>query len=52
MKYTLAILLCGQPFSAGANLFLCIMLWVPGVIHAFLIVSDHNQAREIKTLRR
>lgn len=49
MRYFLAILLppvavltCGKPLSALLNLFLTILFWIPGAIHACLIVHDYN----------
>lgn len=36
----LAVLLAGRPGSALLNVLLCILFWIPGVIHAMLIVSD------------
>jgi len=49
MRYLLAILLppvavllCGRPFTALLNLFLTLLLWIPGLIHALVIVADYN----------
>lgn len=49
MLYLLAILLppvavlfTGRPFQAVINLVLTLMLWVPGVIHAILVVNEHK----------
>ncbi len=36
-----AVLLCGKPIQALLNAFLCIFLWIPGVIHACLVVNAH-----------
>jgi uncharacterized membrane protein YqaE (UPF0057 family) len=38
----LAVLLCGKPFQAMLNLFLCLLLWLPGLIHACLVVSQYH----------
>ena len=38
----LAVLLCGRPLQAVLNIVLCIFGWIPGVIHAMLVVSEHN----------
>ena len=47
MKYLLAIILppvavlmCGKPAQAILNLILTLCLWVPGIIHAMLVVSQ------------
>ena len=36
----LAVLFCGKPFQAIINFFLTLLLWIPGVIHAWGVVSD------------
>lgn len=38
----LAVLLCGKPVQFFLNIFLTLLLWIPGMIHAILIVNDHN----------
>jgi len=38
----LAVLLCGKPFQALLNCLLTLMLWVPGIIHAILVVNGHH----------
>ena len=35
-----ACLLAGRPGAALLNLPLCILVWLPGVIHAFFVVAD------------
>jgi uncharacterized membrane protein YqaE (UPF0057 family) len=37
----LAVLLTGRPFMALLNLLLTLLLYVPGLIHALVIVSNH-----------
>lgn len=37
----LAVLLCGKPFQAVLNIFLTLLFWVPGMIHALLVVHNH-----------
>ncbi|MBX7167593.1 MAG: YqaE/Pmp3 family membrane protein [Pirellulales bacterium] len=52
----LAVLLCGKPLQAVLNLVLTLCFWVPGVIHALLIVHDHladlRNERLIDEMRR
>jgi uncharacterized membrane protein YqaE (UPF0057 family) len=36
----LAVLLCGKPVQFLLNLLLCLFFWVPGMIHAILVVAD------------
>jgi len=37
----LAVFLCGKPFQALINILLTLCFWVPGVIHALLVVNSH-----------
>lgn len=37
----LAVLLCGKPMSFLLNLVLCLLFWLPGVIHAFYVGNNH-----------
>jgi len=37
----IAILLCGKPFNAILNLLLTLLFWIPGVIHAILVVNGY-----------
>lgn len=50
MRYLLAILLppvavllCGKWVQALLNLVLTLFFWVPGAIHAILVVHDHHE---------
>jgi len=52
MRYLLAILLppiavlsCGKPFQAIVNLVLTLCLWIPGVVHAALVVHEYHEDR-------
>ncbi len=38
----LAVLLCGKPVQFLLNLLLCLFGWVPGMIHAILVVADQK----------
>ena len=52
----LAVLLCGKPFQAIINIVLTLFLWIPGIIHAMLVVSSHHadkrNQRVIDEMRR
>lgn len=48
----LAVLLCGKPIQALLNVFLTALVWLPGVIHAWGVVSDRNADRRFKELAR
>ncbi|MHC4636559.1 MAG: YqaE/Pmp3 family membrane protein [Planctomycetota bacterium] len=37
----LAVLLCGKPLQFILNIFLTLFFWIPGVIHAILVVNSH-----------
>ena len=37
----LAVLFCGKPVQFVLNIFLTLFFWVPGVVHAILVVHDH-----------
>ena len=37
----LAVLLCGKPIQFILNIFLTLLFWIPGVIHALLVVHSH-----------
>lgn len=48
MRYLLAIilppvavLLCGKPVQFMLNIFLTLLFWIPGAIHAVLVVNSH-----------
>ena len=44
----LAVLLTGRPFQAFLNLILTLMLWIPGVVHAILVVNEHKADQRAK----
>lgn len=59
MRYLLAILLppvavllCGRPVQALLNLVLTLFLWVPGVVHACLVVHDHLEDKRADRIVR
>lgn len=59
MKYLLAILLpplavliCGRPFQAVLNLILTLCFWVPGAVHAVLVVNQHDEDERNEKLVR
>ena len=45
-----AVLLCGKPIQAVLNLFLTMALWIPGVVHAFMVVSARNADKRTNRL--
>lgn len=47
-----AVLLKGKPITAALNLLLTLMLWLPGVIHAFMVVNAANADARNKRLEK
>ena len=37
-----AVLICGKPIQALLNVVLTLFFWVPGVVHAILVVMDRK----------
>jgi uncharacterized membrane protein YqaE (UPF0057 family) len=37
-----AVLLCGKPIQFVLNCILTLCLWIPGMIHALMVVSGHK----------
>ena len=59
MRYLLAILLppvavlfCGRPLQALLNLVLTLCFWVPGAIHAVLVVNQNAEDERNERLIR
>ena len=46
----LAVLLAGKPFQAFINIFLTCCVWVPGVIHAIMVVNEYKADRRNEAL--
>ena len=51
-----AVLLCGKPFQAILCIFLSLLGWLPGVIHACFVVNsykaDQRTNRLIEAMRK
>ena len=59
MRYVLAIfippsavLLCGKPFQAIVNVFLTLLFWFPGMLHALFVVNSYLADKRITELAR
>jgi uncharacterized membrane protein YqaE (UPF0057 family) len=48
----LAVLLCGKPFQFLLNLLLTLLFWIPGVIHAILVVHTHLEDKRAERIIR
>jgi uncharacterized membrane protein YqaE (UPF0057 family) len=46
----LAVLLVGKPIQALINVVLCLFLWLPGIIHAVIVVNNHNADKRQREL--
>lgn len=45
-----AVLLVGKPFQALLNLILTLLLWLPGAVHACLVVHEHYNDKRAKQI--
>ncbi|WP_226085632.1 YqaE/Pmp3 family membrane protein [Mesobacillus sp. S13] len=43
-----AVLLKGKPFQALLNLVLTIFFWLPGVIHAWIVINGANADKRMR----
>jgi len=57
MRYLLAILLppvavfiCGKPIQGFLSIFLTLLFWIPGVVHALFVVHSHLADKRNKEL--
>ena len=48
----LAVLLCGKPIQFVLNIVLTLFFWVPGVVHAILVVHDHLEDKRANRLMK
>ena len=48
----LAVLLCGKPFQFLLNIVLTACFWVPGMVHAILVVHDHHEDKRAHKLMK
>lgn len=44
----IAVLFCGKPIQALFNLLLCFCLYVPGVIHAIMVVNEKKANKRMR----
>ena len=43
-----AVLLVGKPVQALINLVLCLLFFLPGIIHAVFVVHEHKANQRMK----
>jgi uncharacterized membrane protein YqaE (UPF0057 family) len=46
----MAVFLCGRVFSAILTLFLCLLCFIPGVVHALMIVTEYKADKRMDRL--
>lgn len=46
----LAVLLCGKPFQFLLNILLTLLGWIPGVVHAILVVHTHLEDKRTERI--
>jgi uncharacterized membrane protein YqaE (UPF0057 family) len=46
----LAVLLVGKPVQAVLNVLLCCLLWIPGAVHAIMVVSESKANKRHKEM--
>ena len=46
----LAVLLCGKPVQAVLSVFLSLLFYFPGMIHALVVVADHKAEQRNRAL--
>ena len=50
ISLSIAVLLTGRRLTALLNLGLTFLIWIPGVIHAFMVVSEHKADKRLNRL--
>lgn len=47
-----AVLLCGKPFQFILSVILTLLFWIPGMIHAILVVHEYHEDRRADMIMR
>ena len=48
----IAVLITGRPFTALLNFSLTLLLWIPGIIPALMVVSEHKANKRFHWLEK
>lgn len=48
----LAVLSVGRPISMILNIFLTMLGWIPGMIHAFFLVNDYRNEKRFQNFQK
>ena len=46
-----AVLICGKPIQALINLVLCFIFYIPGMIHAIMVVNEYKGDKRTEKLQ-
>ena len=46
----IAVLICGKPLQAFINLILCLFLYIPGMVHAIMVVNEYKADRRAEKM--
>lgn len=46
----LAVLFCGKPIQFLLNILLTLLGWIPGVVHAILVVHNHLEDKRARKI--
>ena len=47
-----AVLICGKPIQALINVVLCFLLYIPGIIHAVMVVNEYKADERAERLTK
>ena len=47
-----AVLICGKPIQAFINLILCLLLYIPGMVHAIMVVNEYKADKRAEKMGR
>ncbi len=47
-----AVLICGKPIQALINVVLCLIFYVPGMIHAIMVVNEYKADKRAERLAK
>ena len=47
-----AVLICGKPLQALINLVLCLLLYIPGMVHAIMVVNEYKADKRAEKMGR
>lgn len=48
----LAVLIAGKPIQAVLNIGLTLLFWIPGMIHAFMVVGNYYSDKRTRRIEK